>query len=73
MLTPFDLSTIDSSKDESIIKAISSSCYKCMKQMGKNKQAAALLMAKLLKRPDVAMTNVLKDHIEQFSAELNAV
>ena len=32
--------------------------------MGKNKQAAALLIAKLLKRPDVAKTNVLKDHIE---------
>ena len=44
-----------------------------MKQMGKNKQAAALLISKLLKRPDVAKTNVLKDHIEQFSAELNAV
>lgn len=41
--------------------------------MGKNKQAAAILTAKLLKRPDVSKTDVLKDHIEQFSAELNAV
>ncbi len=67
VLTPFDLATIDSSKESSLIDTLMNPCLGCLSQMGKSKQAAALLIGKLMSRPDVARTPRLKSTIESLT------
>lgn len=60
VLTPFDITSIDSSKESSLIETLMAPSIECLGQMGKSKEAAALLIGKLLSRPDVAKTPRLR-------------
>lgn len=71
VLTPFDIATIDSSSENSLIDTLMNPSIECLGQMGKSKEAAALLIGKLLSRPDVAKTPRLKETVENFVEKLN--
>ena len=53
MLVPFDIETIDSKREEDLVKRIVNICKSHVNNSGKIREATAVLLAKLVTRPDV--------------------
>lgn len=75
MLVPFDLSTIDSDKNEgniTLVKRIINLGTELIKGSGKLKEASSVMLAKLLTRPDVIKIGetdlLLKSYTDTYEA-----
>ena len=68
VIVPFDLETIDSTKDgeESLLNKIMSFCEGFLNSTGINRQAASLVLAKILTRPDVINQGYLDSFIDRM-------
>ena len=62
VLAPFDLETMDSRKyEEELVPRITNLCKECLNNTGKLRDAAALVLSKLVTRPDLVKKGLLTD------------
>ena len=66
VLVPFDLTTIDSSKEAILVKRIINISQNYMLDSGKLREASVLMIAKLITRPDVIKSGVTDELIARF-------
>jgi hypothetical protein len=74
VLVPFDLSTIDSvtdQKEDSLVKRIMNIGKDLIKGSGKLKDAASVMLAKLVTRPDVVKTGETDAILKEFACQFD--
>ena len=66
-IVPFDLDSIDTKKDGdvSLLQRLVNQSLECMENSGPNRDAACLVMGKLLTRPDVVKMGYLDNFIKE--------
>lgn len=71
MLVPFDLTTIDSHKEsqEILVKRIINIGKSFISNSGRLKEGSAVLIAKLITRPDVVKSGVTDEVLQQFVSD----
>ena len=57
-MLPFDMAVLDSGGDESEVRKIMKLCYVYLAATDKSREAAAVLVARLITRPDLHTVNI---------------